>query len=174
AQHLVWGPQANNPDVAQTAPFNCPMGVAVENSGNILVTVFSYFSYGCSIPGIFRVDLMSHSQVTISSNPPVGWQLPFGITTEEDSSILVADVTIRWIFRLRPIPLDPNNPLANFGTPLPLSPPNGDANQNAFANPVGLIVVKFQPTVNISQPPTVSINGAPLTSPEGTAINLSS
>jgi len=89
SQHVVWGPASASPDVTQNGPFNCPMGVTVENTGNILATVFSYFAYGCNSPGIFRVDLMTHTQVTISANPPVGWQLPFGITTEATNNILI-------------------------------------------------------------------------------------
>ena len=44
AQTLVWGPATASPapQVAQSSPLGCPMGVAVEPNGNILTTVFTY------------------------------------------------------------------------------------------------------------------------------------
>ena len=104
-QHVVWGPTSAFPDVVQSAPFNCPMGITVEASGDILATVFSHSGYGCSNPGIFRVDLMNlfgGGQVTVSANPPVGWALPFGITTEASKNILVVDESGRNVHRANP------------------------------------------------------------------------
>src|SRR2546426_1087234 len=165
-QQVVWGPASASPQVPQSAPFNCPMGIAVENTGNVLATVFSYFAYGCSNPGIFRVDLINHVQVTVSANPPVGWQLPFGITTEETNNILVVDELLRGIYRL--------TPNGSFTGQTPLSGRDQPSTPNFLISPVGITVPKFQPSVNTAQPPAVSINGAPASSPEGTAINLTS
>ncbi|PYS26051.1 MAG: hypothetical protein DMG11_21375, partial [Acidobacteria bacterium] len=165
-QQVVWGPASASPQVPQSAPFNCPMGIAVENTGNVLATVFSYFAYGCSNPGIFRVDLINHVQVTVSANPPVGWQLPFGITTEETNNILVVDELLRGIYRL--------TPNGSFTGQTPLSGRDQPSTPNFLISPVGITVPKFQPGVNTAQPPAVSINGAPASSPEGTAINLTS
>src|SRR6185503_20460391 len=41
-QELLWGPASANPIVIQSAPMGCPMGIAVEPSGAILASVFSY------------------------------------------------------------------------------------------------------------------------------------
>jgi PKD repeat protein len=165
-QQVVWGPAAGSPQVLQSAPFNCPMGITIENTGNILATVFSYFAYGCANPGIFRVDLMNNVQTTVSANPPVGWRLPFGITTEENNNILVVDELLRGIYRL--------DPTGQFAGQTPLSGQDQPATPNYLASPVGITVPRFQPTVNIAVPPTVSIVGAPASSLEGTAISLTS
>jgi hypothetical protein len=165
-QQVVWGPAVGSPQVLQSGPFNCPMGITVENTENILATVFSYFAYGCSNPGIFRVNLMNNSQATVSANPPVGWGLPFGITTEETNNILVVDEGLKGIYRL--------DPTGSFTGQTPLSGRDQPATPNFLVSPVGITVPKFQPTANIAQPPTVSIAGAPASSPEGTAISLTS
>ncbi len=87
-QTLLWGPASASPppQVAQSAPFGCPMGVAVEPNGNILMTVFTFpvpatpqvpppagTFYGCAPPGIFRIDLTSHTQTIVNANAPA-WQ----------------------------------------------------------------------------------------------------
>jgi len=71
------------------------------------------------------------------------------------------------VFRLNPTPYNPLDPLASFIAPIPLS------RDGFFVTPVNLSLRKTQPTVNIAQPPSVGIV-APATSPEGTAINLTS
>ena len=87
-QTLLWGPASASPppQVAQSSPLGCPMGVAVEPNGNILTTVFSYpvpstpqvpppagTFYGCTPPGIFRIDLTSHTQTIVNANAPA-WE----------------------------------------------------------------------------------------------------
>ena len=84
-QTLLWGPASAvpAPQVAQSSPLGCPMGVAVEPDGNILTTVFTFpvpatpqvpppagTFYGCSPPGVFRVDLINHTQTVVNSNAP--------------------------------------------------------------------------------------------------------
>jgi hypothetical protein len=88
AQTLLWGPASASPppQVAQSSPLGCPMGVAVEPNGNILTTVFTFpvpptpevpppagAYYGCAAPGIFRVDLTSNIQAVVNANAPL-WQ----------------------------------------------------------------------------------------------------
>jgi hypothetical protein len=85
AQTLVWGPASASPppQVAQSSPLACPMGVAVEPNGNILTTVFTFpvpptphvpppagTFYGCAPPGVFRIDLLSHTQTVVNTNAP--------------------------------------------------------------------------------------------------------
>ena len=85
AQTLLWGPASASPppQVAQSSPLGCPMGVAVEPNGNVLTTVFTYpvpptprfpspagTYYGCAPPGIFRVDLTSNVQTVVNANAP--------------------------------------------------------------------------------------------------------
>jgi hypothetical protein len=87
-QTLLWGPASASPppQVAQSSPLGCPMGVAVEPNGNILTTVFSYplpstpqipppagTFYGCAPPGIFRIDMTSHTQTIVNANAPA-WE----------------------------------------------------------------------------------------------------
>jgi hypothetical protein len=87
-QTLLWGPSSAvpAPQVAQTSPLGCPMGIAVEPNGNLLTTVFTYpvpaspiypappgSYYGCAPPGMFRIDLVNNSQVLVNSNAPE-WQ----------------------------------------------------------------------------------------------------
>ena len=84
-QTLLWGPASASPppQVAQSSPLGCPMGVAVEPNGNILTTVFTYpvpstpqvpppagTFYGCTPPGIFRIDLTSNTQTIVNANAP--------------------------------------------------------------------------------------------------------
>ena len=92
AQTLVWGPATASPrpQVAQSSPLGCPMGVAVEPNGNILTTTFTYLDsggppptptvpppantvFGCAAPGIFRLDLTSNVQAVVNTNAP-RWQ----------------------------------------------------------------------------------------------------
>ena len=88
AQTLVWGPATASPppQVAQSSPLGCPMGVAVEPNGNLLTAVFTYplpstptvpppagTFYGCAAPGIFRLDLTNNVQAVVSTNAP-RWQ----------------------------------------------------------------------------------------------------
>ena len=179
---LVWGPATASPApvVPQSAPMGCPLGITVEATGNLLATAFSYPApppnaiYGCVPPGIFRVDLMARRQVTMIDNnttPPLSWNLPFGIDTEDNGTstgnIIVVDEGLKMVFRLNPTPYNPLDPLASFIAPIPLS------RDGFFVTPVNLSLRKTQPTVNIAQPPSVSIV-APASSPEGTAINLTS
>ena len=85
AQELVWGPASASPppQVAQSSPLACPMGVAVEPNGNILTTAFTYpvpstptvpppagTYYGCAPPGIFRLDLTNNVQTVVNTNAP--------------------------------------------------------------------------------------------------------
>ena len=85
AQTLVWGPASASPppQVAQSSPLGCPMGVAVEPNGNILTTVFTFpvpptphvpppagTFYGCAPPGVFRIDLLGHAQTVVNTNAP--------------------------------------------------------------------------------------------------------
>jgi hypothetical protein len=87
-QTLLWGPASAvpAPQVAQLSPLGCPMGVAVEPTGNILTTTFTYpvppspsipppagTYYGCAPPGIFRIDLANHVQRVVNANGPA-WQ----------------------------------------------------------------------------------------------------
>jgi hypothetical protein len=84
-QTLLWGPATASPapQVAQSSPLGCPMGVAVEPNGNLLTTAFTFpvpssptvpppagTYYGCSPPGIFRVDLASNVQRVVNTNAP--------------------------------------------------------------------------------------------------------
>ena len=88
AQTLLWGPSSAvpAPQVPKSSPLGCPMGVAVEPNGNLLTTAFTFpvppsptvpppasTFYGCSPPGIFRIDLTTNSQSVLSSNAPL-WQ----------------------------------------------------------------------------------------------------
>lgn len=88
AQTLLWGPASAvpAPQVVQQSPLGCPMGVTVEPNGNILTTAFTFpipavptmpppdgTYYGCSPPGIFRVDLVNHVQSVVNANAPA-WQ----------------------------------------------------------------------------------------------------
>jgi hypothetical protein len=88
AQTLLLGPSSASPppQVAQSSPLGCPMGVAVEPNGNILTTVFTFpvpptpdvpppagTFYGCAPPGIFRLDLTSNAQAVVNANAPP-WQ----------------------------------------------------------------------------------------------------
>jgi hypothetical protein len=88
AQTLIWGPASASPppQVAQTWPLGCPMGVAVEPTGNLLTTVFTYpvplaplfpspagTFYGCAPPGIFRIDLAQNVQTVVNTNAPT-WE----------------------------------------------------------------------------------------------------
>jgi hypothetical protein len=87
-QTLLWGPASAvpAPQVVQQSPLACPMGVTVEPTGNILTTVFTYpvppsptmpppagTYYGCTPPGIFRVDLVNNVQSVVNTNAP-DWQ----------------------------------------------------------------------------------------------------
>ena len=84
-QTLLWGPASASPapQVGQSSPLGCPMGVAVEPNGNLLTTAFSFpipptptvpppsgTFYGCSPPGIFRVDLANNVQTVVNTNAP--------------------------------------------------------------------------------------------------------
>ncbi|HYR83883.1 MAG TPA: PKD domain-containing protein [Terriglobia bacterium] len=177
---LIWGPSTANPApvVPQSSPLGCPLGLTVEGTGNLLATAFSYPApppnaiYGCVPPGIFRIDLINHVQVTMTDNnttPPLSWNLPFGIDTEDNGTstgnIIVVDEGLRMVFRLNPTPYDPAHPLANFIAPIPLS------RDGFFVTPVGLSLRKTQPTVNIAVPPSATIN-VPSNPQEGTPITL--
>jgi hypothetical protein len=85
AQTLLWGPASASPPprVEQSSPLACPMGIAVEPTGNILTTAFTYpvppiptvpppdgTYYGCAPPGIFRVDLINNVQTIVNANAP--------------------------------------------------------------------------------------------------------
>jgi len=87
-QTLLWGPSTASPapQVAQTSPLGCPMGVAVEPNGNILTSAFTFpvpaspvapppagTFYGCAPPGVFRIDLAAHTQSIVTANAPL-WQ----------------------------------------------------------------------------------------------------
>jgi subtilase family serine protease len=84
-QTLLWGPATASPppQVAQESPLGCPMGVAVEPNGNILTTAFTFplppaptvpppagTYYGCSPPGVFRLDLENNVQTVLNTNAP--------------------------------------------------------------------------------------------------------
>jgi hypothetical protein len=84
-QTLLWGPSTAVPApvVAQTVPFGCPMGVAVEPNGNIVTTSFTFPNpatptypppagtyYGCAPPGTYRIDLANHAQTVVNANAP--------------------------------------------------------------------------------------------------------
>ena len=84
-QTLLWGPSnaVPAPRVNQQAPLGCPMGVTVEPTGNILTSVFTFpvpavptfpppagTYYGCSPPGIYRIDLASSTQTILNANAP--------------------------------------------------------------------------------------------------------
>ena len=88
SQTLLWGPASASPppQVVQSSPLGCPMGIAVEPDGNILTTVFMYpvpstptvpppagTFYGCAVPGIFLVDLTSNAQRVVNANAPL-WE----------------------------------------------------------------------------------------------------
>ena len=88
SQTLLWGPAsaAPPPQVPKASPLGCPMGVAVEPNGNLLTTAFTFplppsptvpppvsTFYGCSPPGIFRIDLTTNTQSVFSTNAPA-WQ----------------------------------------------------------------------------------------------------
>src|SRR6267142_1719164 len=154
---LIWGPSTANPApvVPQSSPLGCPLGLTVEGTGNLLATAFSYPApppnaiYGCVPPGIFRIDLINHVQVTMTDNnttPPLSWNLPFGIDTEDNGTstgnIIVVDEGLKMVFRLNPTAYNPLDPLARFIAPIPLS------RDGFFVTPAS--------------------------SPEGTAINLTS
>ena len=84
-QTLLWGPATAlpPPQVVQESPLGCPMGVAVEPNGDILTTAFTFplpsaptmpppagTYYGCSPPGIFRLDLENNVQTVLNTNAP--------------------------------------------------------------------------------------------------------
>jgi subtilase family serine protease len=84
-QTLLWGPATASPppQVVQSSPLGCPMGVAVEPDGNILTTAFTFplpaaptmpppagTYYGCAPPGIFRLDLENNLQTVFNTNAP--------------------------------------------------------------------------------------------------------
>lgn len=85
AQSLLWGPAAASPapQVVQASPLACPMGVAVEPNGNVLLTSFTFpvppspivpppagTYYGCAPPGVFRIDLSANQQSVVNADAP--------------------------------------------------------------------------------------------------------
>jgi len=104
-----------------------------------------------------------------NTTPPLSWNLPFGIDTEDNGTstgnIIVVDEGLAMVFRLNPTPYNPLDPLASFIAPIPLS------RGGFFVTPVGLSLRKTQPTVNISVPPSATINVS--SNPqEGTPVTL--
>lgn len=137
-QTVLWGPASVSPTptVIQAPPLGCPMGITVEQSGNIVVTSFTYPGapappvYGCSPAGIFRLNLATGAQEALSTNPPVSWQVPFGIDTEVNNNIIVADELWSAVYRLTPGGQFLNAPLTQYGY---------------LQVPVNLQVIKFLP-----------------------------
>src|SRR5438093_1125969 len=176
-QSLIWGPasEAKVFKDPSSTPLGCPMGITAEPNGNILATAFTYpttgqIQYGCSNPGIYRVDLLSPTPnaYTLSSSA-VGWKIPFGIDTDADSSggtrdIVVADEGWKALYRV-----DPTKPDSFYSPPPFAQLPPG-------RQPVGIAIIKFVPKGGfLSAAPVVNITGAPSSSiPEGTAVNLMS
>jgi sugar lactone lactonase YvrE len=83
-------------------PFGCPFGIHVEAGGTLLTTVFTYPPYGCAPSAIFRANPVTGEQTVVSPNS-IGWNQPFGMATEPDGSILVADEGHRAIYRVNPV-----------------------------------------------------------------------
>jgi hypothetical protein len=78
-QTPLWEPPPGGPQMTQVGPFGCPMGVAVEPTGNILATTFMFpvpspipntpppgTYYGCSPPGTWRLNLTNNAQEPVS------------------------------------------------------------------------------------------------------------
>ena len=86
-QTLLWGPASAvpPPQVAQSSPLACPMGIAVEPTGNILTTTFtcsgaslSHYSaagwdvlWMCAAGYLPRIDQANHVQSVVNANAPV-------------------------------------------------------------------------------------------------------
>src|SRR5207302_1508583 len=79
--------------------FGCPLGLTVEASGTILTSI----SPGCSIPAVIRIDPIAGTQSIVSSFG--NFSLPYGLDTEADGNIIVADPNAfaGAIFRVNPI-----------------------------------------------------------------------
>jgi hypothetical protein len=195
----VWGP-AGTGLVVQQEGVNCPMGVTVEPTGNILATIFNVQTgaYGCSQAGgsggaIFRVNLGTNTKDDFTTPNTIdqfghnfGWLTwPFGITVEATRNVLLVDQYYGGIYRLDPTThyfvvcttcasaiWDSGEVLSGGtnNTSIQTTPPN------LLVSPVGISYARFQPaaTVVVPLPPNVSITGAPAGSPEGTPIALSS
>jgi hypothetical protein len=126
-QTLIWGPDnpIAQPLVRHADPqhiYGCPMGITVEQNGNILASVFAIpfdsnpvppFVYGCSVSGIFRVNLANNAQEVLTSSagfptPPsgfsYGWKVPFGMDTEVNTNIVVVDALAAALYRVKAQP----------------------------------------------------------------------
>lgn len=150
---VIWGPPVSSPQIPQTTPLACPMGISVEQSGNILITAFTYPDppappvYGCTPPGVYRLNLTTNSQEVLASNHngTASWKIPFGIDTEANNNIIVGDEGWSAVFRL--------TPTGSFiWSPVACCDPGWNVNApwvSALGNlqvPVGLQVIKFLPT----------------------------
>ena len=184
-QSVFFSSYAQNPS---TIPYGCPMGITINALGTIFATVFTFNGYGCAPQAVFSL--------TPGANPPTvstvvngfPFQYPFGMYPDRSGRILIADEGSGYgcggtIFRLdlsKPIvtsgSLTDLNPFAlspiagGNGSSTPCTPPN----QAYLVTPADVAVVKVAVAANISTPPSVTINGAPGSSPEGTAISLTS
>jgi hypothetical protein len=117
---VIWGPDGSGPDVVvQTAGVNCPMGITVEDSRNILTTFFNLgdSTYGCAQisnggGAIFRVNLGTHTQDdfatpnkndTPQNDETYSWLVwPFGVVTEANRNVLFMDEWYGGIYRVDP------------------------------------------------------------------------
>jgi hypothetical protein len=193
----VWGP-AGTGVVVQKWSVNCPMGVTVEPTANILATIFNVQNgtYGCSQVGgsggaIFRVNLGTNTQDDFATPDTIdqfghnfAWLTrPLGITVEATENVLFVDEYYGGVYRLDPTThyfvLCTTCASATWNTGEVLS---GGTNStsiqttppNLLVSPVGISHGLFQPAATAPVPPHVSIIGAPASSPEATAIALSS
>jgi len=194
--NTVWGP-AGTGLVVQNGGINCPMGVTVEPTANILATVFNVQNrtYGCLQAGgsggaIFRVNLAANTQDDFATPNTIdqfghsfGWLIrPFGITVEATRNVLFVDEYYGGIYRLDPTThyfvLCTTCASATWDTGEVLSGGTNNTSiqttpPNLLVSPVGISYARFQPAA-VGVPPGVSIIGAPDSGPEGTAIALSS
>jgi hypothetical protein len=189
---VVWGPSGNGQQVTQTSSYNCPLGITVLATGDILATVFNYINlYGCAQPrpvsgntgNIFRVDIAHGQQVPFVNIANFDWLMfPFGITQEASQNVLFVDEGNDGVYRLdlngNIVPCLAPCASATWDSGLVLSggfpPGTRPGVPNSLHMPVGISYAKAQPPAATGVPPTVSINGAPSSSPEGTAIVLTS
>jgi hypothetical protein len=151
-QDLIWGPageSSGQPLVVQTTPgsYGCPMGLSVEQNGNILA------SYACSGSGIIRVNLASNTQQALSSSAgccpsplsgsTFGWKMPFGIDTETNTNVIAVDALSGNLYRLKATP-----GVGLYGEFLdPFRAVSIAAASGQVARPTGVAVIKKEPSV---------------------------
>src|SRR5207249_1313640 len=168
----------------------------------VIAGVFTYVGgFGCSPAAVYSLAPRINGTPTlktlvISGNydqTGIPLQYPFGMDVDRQANIIIADESSFYgcgsIFRYDPTKpvVTTKNGLWNFDltpqgsnlNPYGLSPrlgiQCGTPGHSYLVNPADVAVVKVIVSANIpAQPPNVTINGAPSSSPEGTPITLTS